>query len=122
MRRVRYSPKRKCAPRRDLPLWYFAQSILGGRTVTDKELRKLKRVELLEMLVEQSKEVERLKVELESTRAQLEERRILIEKAGSIAEAALQLNGVFAAAQAAADQYLSNIQQLQASKSAEEIS
>lgn len=74
------------------------------------------------MLVEQSKEVERLKVELESTRAQLEERRILIEKAGSIAEAALQLNGVFAAAQAAADQYLSNIQQLQASKSAEEIS
>ena len=39
-------------------------------------------------------------------------RRILLEKAGSIAEASLQLNGVFEAAQKAADQYVENIQSL----------
>jgi hypothetical protein len=35
--------------------------------------------------------------------------KIDIEESGSIAEAALKINGVFEAAQAAADQYLDNI-------------
>ena len=39
-------------------------------------------------------------------------RRIELEKAGSIAEASLRLNGVFEAAQKAADQYLENLRQL----------
>lgn len=38
-------------------------------------------------------------------------RRIELEKSGSIAEAALKLNGVFEAAQRAADQYLDNIRE-----------
>ena len=38
--------------------------------------------------------------------AELGERRLAIEEAGSIAEAALKLNGVFQAAQTAADDYL----------------
>lgn len=46
-------------------------------------------------------------------RAQMEEwlhsRRIELEEAGSIAEAALQLNGIFEVAQQAAEQYLYNI-------------
>jgi hypothetical protein len=37
---------------------------------------------------------------------------ILTEKAGSIAEAALQLNLVFETAQKAADQYLMNVRRL----------
>lgn len=77
--------------------------------MTDKELRKLKRTELLEMLIEQSKEVKRLKEELAQTQAQLKDRRIRIQNAGSIAEAAMQLNGVFEAAQRAADQYIENL-------------
>lgn len=80
--------------------------------MTDKELKKLSRYELLEMLLEQSKEVERLKEELEKANALLEERQILIHNAGSIAEASLKLNGVFEAAQKAADQYLENIKQI----------
>ena len=51
------------------------------------------------MLLEQSKEVERLQQELAEARQQLEERRIMTEEAGSIAEAALRINRVFEAAQ-----------------------
>ena len=72
-------------------------------------LKKLSRQELLEMLIESERHVEQLEKELEETRKQLEDRKIQIENAGSIAEAALKLNGIFEAAQAAADQYLENL-------------
>ena len=72
-------------------------------------LKKLSRQELLEMLIESERHVEQLEKELEATRKQLEDRKIQIENAGSIAEAALKLNGIFEAAQAAADQYLENL-------------
>ena len=75
----------------------------------ERDLRKLSRADLLELLIEQVKENERLTVRLAEKEAQLQERRITLEKAGSIAEAALALNGVFAAAQAAADQYLESL-------------
>ena len=80
--------------------------------MTDKDVQKLKRAELFEMLIEQSKEVERLKSELQSANEKLENRKICLEKAGSIAAASLLLNGVFDAAQLAAQQYLENIQYL----------
>ena len=80
--------------------------------MTDKELRKLSRGELLEMLLAQSKEAESLRSQLEETTAKLESRNIDLSKAGSIADAALELNGVFAAAQAAADQYLENVSRM----------
>lgn len=78
--------------------------------MTDKEVRKLSRAQLLEMMVAQAKEIEELKKSLEEARQQLANRNIEIQEAGSIAEAALRLNGVFEAAQKAADQYLENIQ------------
>lgn len=77
--------------------------------MTEKELRRLSRMDLLEMLLEQSREVERLQKELETVKKQLEDRRIMEQEAGSIAEASLRLNKVFEAAQQAADQYLENI-------------
>lgn len=77
--------------------------------MTDKELKKLSRAELLEMLIAQSKEVASLKKQLQEANEKLEDRRIMIENSGSIAEAALHLNGVFEAAQNAAEQYLENI-------------
>lgn len=80
--------------------------------MTDKELRKLSRIDLLELLLEKSRENEKLKEELEQVKAQLDDRKINIEKAGSIAEAALALNGVFEAAQLAADQYLENLRRI----------
>lgn len=82
----------------------------GRNIMTDAELKKLKRSELLQMLLEQSKTVESLKAELEEKNRLLKERSIKIAESGSIAEAALKLNDVFKAAQKAADQYLHNIE------------
>lgn len=77
--------------------------------MTDKELKRLSRSELLEMLIQQSKELERLRKQLDAAESALQNREIAITNAGSIAEAALQLNGVFTAAQDACQQYMENI-------------
>lgn len=77
--------------------------------MTDKELQKLSRTELLELLLVQSKELDKKNQELESLQAQLQTRQIALSQAGNIAEAALRLNGIFEAAQAAADQYLESV-------------
>lgn len=80
--------------------------------MTDKTLRKMSRRELMEMLLAQSKEVERLRAELEQAEQKLRSRQILLREAGSIAEASLRLNEVFESAQKAADQYLLNVKRL----------
>lgn len=77
--------------------------------MTDKELRKLGRRELLEILLDQSREVARLQQELEEANEKLADRRIVLDNSGSIAEAALKLSGIFEAAQKAADQYLESL-------------
>ncbi len=63
-------------------------------------------------MIEQKKELEALKLELEEARKALQNREIMLDEAGSIAIAALQINGIFEAAQAAGQQYLENIQKL----------
>lgn len=82
--------------------------------MNQQELKKLKRADLLEMLLAQSRENEELRNQLEAARAQLNSRMLTCENAGSIAEASLQLNGVFEAAQAACAQYVENITYLSA--------
>lgn len=72
-------------------------------------LRKLSKLQLLELLAQQEKELQALRKELAEKNAALEDRRIQIENAGSIAEAALKINEVFEAAQKAADQYLESL-------------
>ena len=119
--------------------------------MADKELRKLNRRELLKMLLVQCEETERMQIETDEMRQQLEtfmesyerlkkkldikdarlnqkdakiaelnqqieqmktSKEIELTEAGSIAEAAIKINGVFEAAQRAAEQYLMNIRQL----------
>lgn len=75
-------------------------------------LRKLKRADLLEMLIEQSKEIESLHQQTAELQRRLDERKLQIAEVGNIAEAALKINGVMEAAQAAAQQYLDNIKLL----------
>ena len=123
--------------------------------MAEKELRKLRRHELLQLLLDHVKETEELQEALEQTQEQLRleqesverlkarleskdvkiqrlkgrldrkdeqihelrtlmghqqaTRKIQLEQAGSIAEAALQLNGIFEQAQKIADQYLYNV-------------
>ncbi len=77
--------------------------------MTDKELHRLRRDEMLEILLSQQKEIDRLSAALEAAEKKLAEREILITNAGSIAEASLALTEVFAEAQRAADLYIENI-------------
>ena len=84
--------------------------------MTEKELQKLKRVELVELLLRQVEENQRLKDriydledELNEVKDKLDDKQIILRKAGSIAKASLELNGVFETAQKAADEYLNSI-------------
>lgn len=81
--------------------------------MTKKELRRLSRGDLLEMLIDQSVELEGVRERCTAAEAALAQRELALSKAGSIAEAALQLNGIFEAAEAAAQQYLEELQALQ---------
>ena len=80
--------------------------------MTDKELRKLNRADLLELLLMLKKENDQLTRQVQQLQAQVDDRKIVVDKAGSIAEASLQLNGVFESAQAACGQYMENIEKL----------
>lgn len=80
--------------------------------MTERELRRLSRSDLLELLLAQRKENEQLRCILDETQAQLADRNFKIDNAGSIAEASLQLSGVFAAAEESCRNYVENIKQL----------
>lgn len=80
--------------------------------MTDKELRRLRRSELLELLVDQAQEMEKLRAQLEEAQKALESRELMISQAGTLAEAALRLNQVFEAADQAARDYLDNVKAL----------
>lgn len=82
--------------------------------MTEKEMKKLSRADLLEMLIDQSTEIEALRERVKKAEDALQQKELAINSAGSIAEAALRLNGVFEAAQAASQQYIDNIQALHA--------
>lgn len=112
--------------------------------MTDRELHRLSRHDLLELMLASGREAEELRgrvAEMEAQIQQLEDtyerlrdrldqkdaqihqlrdllqeertkREIELEDAGSIAEAALRLNGVFDAAQKAAEQYVYNVRRM----------
>ena len=86
--------------------------------MTDKELKHLNRGELIDIIYELQKRYADSKNEITQLQANLEKKELSIAESGSIAEAALKVNGVFEAAQAAADQYLLSIQSANADMAA----
>lgn len=78
-----------------------------------KDLKHLRRSQLLELLIEQTKENNELRIQLEAANAKIAEKEIQLSNAGTIAKASLELNGVFEAAQNAADQYIENIRRME---------
>lgn len=72
-------------------------------------LKNLSKLELLELLAEQEREIQELKHQLEEKNKLLAQRTLCMERSGNIAQAALALNGVFEAAQKAADQYIESV-------------
>ena len=72
-------------------------------------LKSLSKLELLELLAEQEREIQKLEHRLEEQDKIIQQRTLCMERAGNIAQAALHLNGVFEAAQKAADQYVESV-------------
>lgn len=85
-----------------------------------KELKKMSRKDMLVILLEQTKRIRELEDELEKANEKLESKKVIFKNAGSLADAALQLSGIFNTAQEAATIYLSNIKELK-EKSEEDI-
>ena len=77
-----------------------------------KELKRMSREELAELLLIERRRISELEEEVAALNAKLEEREIKIENAGSIAEASLSLNGVFESTEAACRQYIENVERL----------
>ena len=77
--------------------------------MTEKELKRLSRAELLELLLIQTRETEQLRRKLEKAEAALADRQLRLSNAGDLAQAVLSINGVMEAAQAAAQQYLRDV-------------
>ena len=75
----------------------------------DRELRRMSRTELVEIIFALKQSEDQLKAENAELKEKLADRQLHIENAGSIAQAALELNKVFEAAQAAADDYLASV-------------
>lgn len=81
--------------------------------MADKQLKKLNRRELLEMLISQTRRVEMLEKQLAEAERQLQDKNLVISEAGTLADAVVKLNGVMEAAQNAAQQYLDNAKRME---------
>lgn len=97
----------------------MAMDVAEDANLANRDLKKFKRTELLEILLDQSKEnerqkklIEELQQQIVELRGQIEDRTIRMNKAGTIAEAAFLLNGVYDTTQAAAQQYLDGLENL----------
>lgn len=78
----------------------------------ESNLHKLGKTDLLTIIYEQEKQIEKLTKEVQDLKQQLDNRTIQIKEAGSIAEASLKINKIFEVAQAAADEYLRSIKEV----------
>lgn len=74
--------------------------------MTEKELKKLNRYQLLELLIEQTERAEELRQKLDAMEQMVRTQELQISNLGSVADAAIRVSGVFEAAQKAADLYL----------------
>ena len=87
--------------------------------MTEKELLKLKRSEMLEIMLAQSREIDSLREQLEEANAKVEDRELRLRDCGSIAEASLRLTNIFTEAQKAVDLYVENMKRRVASGAAD---
>ena len=77
--------------------------------MVSKELKKLNRGELIEVIYQMKKNEQQMQEKITALEAALEEKRLRLSQAGSIAEAAMSVSNVLGAAQEAADLYLHEI-------------
>lgn len=79
--------------------------------MTDKEFKRLRRSDLIDIIYEYQKNEEKMAAEIKELKEKLEAQEMKISKAGSIAEAVVSLNDLFETAQRTADQYIQKLQE-----------
>lgn len=92
--------------------------------MTDKEFKHLKRSDLIYIIYEYQKKQEELLKENQELRDRLAEKELKINTAGSLADVAAKLSGLFEAAQKTADDYMAQLEyaaSAEAEKKAEAI-
>ena len=75
----------------------------------NKELKKLSRAELVDIIYQLKKNEQEMQDEIEALKKELEDKRLHISNAGSIADAAMSVTNLFSTAQITADIYLREI-------------
>ena len=75
----------------------------------EPRLDKLKKKELLEIMLAQGEEIDALRAKVAELEAKLADRELRLQNVGSIAEASLQVTDIFKEAEKAAAIYLENI-------------
>ena len=78
--------------------------------MTDKEFKRLSRSQLIDIIYQLQLKQEELTADNEKLSKALDDKRLRINKAGNIAEAALEIHNVMQATQDAAAHYLEEIQ------------
>ena len=79
--------------------------------MTEKDIKKLNRYQLSEMLILQTEHTNKLQRKVDELQAKLDSCDVQMTAIGSIAEASLLVSGVFEAAQKAADLYVSEVKE-----------
>ena len=77
--------------------------------MVNKELKRLSRRELVDIIYQLKKNEQELQEENDSLKKQLDDKHLKISNAGSIADAAVNVTDIFATAQKTADLYLQEI-------------
>ncbi len=77
--------------------------------MNSKEMKKLRRADLLRIIVRQQEKIEQLEDENQKLQSRLEERILVCEETGNLAMAAMEINRIFEQVQLAADQYLESV-------------
>lgn len=75
----------------------------------NKELKRLSRRELVDIIYQLKKNEQEMENEIETLKKELQDKRLRISTAGSIAEAAMSVTDVFSTAQTTAELYLREI-------------
>ena len=78
--------------------------------MTDKEFKRLSRVQLIDIIYQFQLKQDELTAENEKLKKALADKRILVSNAGNLAEAALEIHNVMQTAQSAAEHYLEEVQ------------
>ena len=81
-------------------------------STTENDLAKLKKKDLLEIMLRQGEEIDSLRAQVADLQEQLDNRQFEFSRIGNIAEASLVITNVFEEAQKAAVIYLQNVKRV----------